>query len=80
MRDWRAVEEARNQRIGKIRSYAKQHPTYPHTTTIQQWYDWEKFEAYKLLGYQEASTYLERFDPGRGSDWCRFAPITPPGG
>ena len=44
---------------------------YPHTTTLLQWYDWERFEAYRLLGYQMAKTYL--VDPKADLDMCEFA-------
>ncbi len=43
---------------------------YPHTTTVQQWFDWEKFEAYRILGYQMASTYIKKSPQDLGK--CAF--------
>lgn len=46
--------------IQKIKWYqhTKAEATFPHTSTFMQWYDWETFEAYRLLGFQMAKTYL----------------------
>ena len=86
--------EARGDRIAKVLSYARttsSEGVFPHNKTITEWYDWERFEAYRMLGFQEASTYLDRFDPYAppqdgvrvGSDqaheaeldWCKFADV-----
>ena len=89
-RDWNARVEERKERIRKITDYAVSTDAkdFPHTDTIIQWYEWERFEAYRLLGYQMASTYLTAIspdskpgagtDPMRGDlDWCKFAEMPP---
>jgi hypothetical protein len=46
---------------------------FPHTSTFFQWFGWEQFEAYRLLGYAMGQTYLSHIQfNGKAS--------TPPGG
>ncbi len=79
-RAWMERVEERNERIRKIHDYAVSGSAkhFPHTETILEWYDWERFEAYRLLGYQMASTYLDRLEPTADDlKWCQFAPLPP---
>ncbi|MFN8640977.1 MAG: hypothetical protein U0802_04700 [Candidatus Binatia bacterium] len=78
-RNWAKHVAERQERIRKIRDYSVsgEASDFPHTDTILEWYDWERFEAYRLLGFQMASTYLERLKPGDGLEWCDFAPAPP---
>lgn len=55
-------DHPRDERIGKIEAFRERNGDYPHTTTFQQWYDWETFEAYRLMGYQLGRTYLANRD------------------
>lgn len=67
--------EVRRDRIERIRAFNDLSRTFPHNSTLWQWYEWERFEAYRLLGFQMATTYLEPFSP-RDDDpelsWCDF--------
>lgn len=79
---WDQLENQRNERIAKVLAYDVHDRDFPHTSTLKQRYDWERFEAYRELGYQEASTYLSRLVPVPDPElkWCTFAPdeITAP--
>ena len=69
--------EARADRIARIRAFSDLSLTFPHNSTLWQWYEWERFEAYRLLGYQMATTYLEPFSPAADDaslSWCAFPP------
>ena len=46
----------------KICGYANDNPTYPHTTTLRQWYYFETFEAYRLLGRKMANDRFTSFE------------------
>jgi len=75
-RDWAARDEARATRIRKILSFAnspKGRGAFPHDSTLKQSYEWERFEAYRMLGFQMASTFIDQFEPGGALDWCDFA-------
>ncbi len=63
--------------IRKIKWYqdTKKDSTFPHTTTFIQWYDWETFEAYRLLGFQMARTYLPH---GADLTKCEFNDVSGP--
>ena len=53
---------------------------FPHTTTIQQWYDWETFEGYRALGYQLGQTYIlnkPASDSALQGANCAFAELRP---
>ncbi len=52
---WLHPASTRPSRRNRLQFWKK---PYPHTSTFQQWYDWERFEAYRLLGYQLAKAYL----------------------
>jgi hypothetical protein len=56
--------------IRKIEWYqrTKADTDFPHTSTFIQRYDWETFEAYRLLGFQMAKTYLPYNDLAE----CKF--------
>lgn len=36
--------------------YKSKHPSFPHQTTADQWFDEQQFEAYRELGYQVGKT------------------------
>lgn len=83
LRSLPAAEADRKDRIERIKAYARttnSEGVFPHNSTLTEWYDWERFEAYRMLGYQEASTYLDRFAPtnDRQLAWCDFAALPPP--
>jgi len=67
----------RDGRIDKIRAFRKRKKSYPHTTTLQQWFDWETFEAYRLVGYQLASTYLRDRDTLERCEFSEAPPADP---
>ena len=39
---------------GAIRSYANDHPEFPHETTLDQWFSESQFESYRALGFEIA--------------------------
>lgn len=58
-------------KIRKIKWYQQNRAstTFPHTSTFLLSYDWETFEAYRLLGFQMARTYLPN---GADLNECEF--------
>lgn len=53
---------------GDIVNYKKQHPSFPHDTTANQWFTESQFESYRRLGHHVAWSI---FEPGRpGSHNC----------
>ena len=42
-----------------IRSYANEHPTFPHETTANQWFSESQFEAYRALGAHTVETICD---------------------
>ena len=63
------MEPHDDERVTRIRQFAQRDVSekggtlrfsrpYPHTATFRQWFSWERFEAYRLLGYQLGRTYL----------------------
>jgi predicted acylesterase/phospholipase RssA len=50
------------QELSKIAAYRDANPSYPNDPTTLQSYTWEQFEAYRMLGYFTALTYLTGFD------------------
>jgi hypothetical protein len=73
-RDPEQVRAQRHDRIERIRAYDASSLTFPHDSTLVQWYTWERFEAYRLLGYQMAVTYLDTLSPTTSDslEWCDF--------
>lgn len=63
--------------INKIKWYRETRAAtdFPHTSTLFQWYDWETFEAYRLLGFQMARTYLPN---GADLEQCQFKQVDGP--
>ncbi|MBI1818580.1 MAG: patatin-like phospholipase family protein [Deltaproteobacteria bacterium] len=59
-------------KIKKIEWYqrTKAATDFPHTSTLVQSYDWETFDAYRMLGFQMAKTYLPYV---ADLDKCNFA-------
>jgi len=53
--------------LSKIAAYEEANPSYPNDPTTLQSYTWEQFEAYRMLGYYTALTYLSGFDAERCS-------------
>jgi hypothetical protein len=39
-----------------VANYARTHPTFPHESTTEQWFDEAQFESYRMLGLQTATT------------------------
>jgi hypothetical protein len=80
-RDPEGSIEARRDRIERIKAFEQLSITFPHDTTFMQWYTWERFEAYRLLGYQMATSYIEPLSPKPGDptlEWCSFPPSVAP--
>jgi hypothetical protein len=76
-RDGDKQDEDRRDRIRKVLSFVNgpSRGGFPNDSTLQQWYTWERFDAYRALGYQTVSTFIERFDSATGREWCDFAPL-----
>jgi len=41
-----------------IYSYKETHPTFPHQSTVDQFFDERQFEAYRELGYKIARPHV----------------------
>ena len=41
-----------------VQQYHLEHDTFPHQTTVNQWFDEAQFESYRALGYQSAASLL----------------------
>jgi hypothetical protein len=46
-----------------ILSYKKEHPTFPHDTTVNQWFTESQFESYRRLGHHVAFSVFEPAEP-----------------
>lgn len=46
-----------------IRAYGEEHPTFPHETTLDQWFTESQFESYRALGEYQATRLLDRAGP-----------------
>lgn len=44
-----------------VTHYAEEHPSFPHQTTADQFFDESQFECYRALGEHVARTVLDRF-------------------
>lgn len=77
----RLQDAARVAAIDRINAFSSHSRSFPHDSTVKQAYEWERFEAYRLLGYQTTKTYLSELFPSagqnqtdeRGLQWCNFA-------
>ncbi|MEE8171156.1 MAG: patatin-like phospholipase family protein [Phycisphaerae bacterium] len=49
-----------------VKSYAAQHPEFPHETTADQFFDDAQFEAYRALGRHIARQWLDQADVDAG--------------
>ncbi len=41
-----------------VKNYAKMHSTFPHETTVDQWFSESQFESYRVLGYHEVTSSI----------------------
>jgi hypothetical protein len=55
----------RGDEVEYIREYRKEHPTFPHESTGDQFFDEAQFEAYRALGYH---SHRDLFAPRRASE------------
>jgi hypothetical protein len=53
-----------------VANYARTHPTFPHESTTEQWFDEAQFESYRMLGLETAAAICKdgRFSSAR--DLC----------
>lgn len=69
------MSDGDNVEVRKLRAFrewtaeASGKPSFPHRTTFVQWYQWEEFEAYRMLGHRMAETYLADAD----FETCEFS-------
>ncbi len=68
-----------------IKTYRRAHPSFPHQSTADQFFDEAQFECYRALGYKVArdlcelrnpSNYLDEQDPESIAAW--FTALRPP--
>ena len=68
-----------------LKTYRRGHPTFPHQSTADQFFDEAQFECYRALGYKvvrdlgelrSPDNYLNEYDPESISEW--FAALRPP--
>jgi len=79
--DWPIADEELRQSIKRVNAFAASEQSFPHDTTLKQTYEWERFEAYRMLGWVTARTYLDPFDRPADAgtpEWCRLADTTGP--
>ena len=50
-----------------VRQYKDTHPTFPHESTADQWFDEDQFEAYRHLGQYVAERLLDTLLPEHGA-------------
>jgi hypothetical protein len=50
---------------GDIVNYKKEHPSFPHDTTLNQWFTESQFESYRRLGHHVADSVFEPASPRR---------------
>ena len=43
-------------------AFKREHEEFPHKSTLVQWYDWFRFEAYRQLGYSLTQEVLCGWD------------------
>jgi len=41
-----------------VENYAKMHATFPHESTVDQWFSESQFESYRVLGYHEVTSSI----------------------
>jgi hypothetical protein len=47
-----------------VRNYKKEHASFPHESTVDQWFSESQFESYRQLGYHEVLASIEGMPPG----------------
>jgi hypothetical protein len=47
-----------------VQQYAKVHPTFPHETTANQFFDEPQFESYRNLGFHAVTEIASSVTPG----------------
>ncbi|MGA8406505.1 MAG: patatin-like phospholipase family protein [Candidatus Acidiferrales bacterium] len=51
-----------------VNNYAKTHATFPHESTVDQWFTETQFESYRLLGYHEVISSIPNGIRPQGPD------------
>ena len=41
-----------------VKNYARKHSTFPHESTVDQWFSESQFESYRVLGYHEVTSSI----------------------
>jgi hypothetical protein len=54
-----------------VASYAASHPTFPHQSTANQWFDESQTESYRSLGLLTVDEICGGWEAGSPSDLCR---------
>src|SRR5262245_20212026 len=47
-----------------LHGYRSSHPTFPHETTVDQFFDEGQFESYRMLGYRSGLAAADEFEAG----------------
>ncbi len=58
-----------------VNNYAKTHGTFPHESTVDQWFTETQFESYRLLGYHEIISSIPNIIRGKGPDVGAPSPV-----
>jgi hypothetical protein len=56
-----------------VRSYAAQHKTFPHESTLDQWFSESQFESYRMLGQHQMAELIDPVDAGNLRDMFALA-------
>ena len=75
---WLKTEADWKDTVQRVNAFSASPPasTFPNDSTLRQTYEWERFEAYRMLGYVTARTYLDPLDPTPSDgppEWCRLS-------
>ncbi len=46
-----------------LHAYRRSHPTFPHETTVDQFFDEAQFESYRQLGYESGKAVAAMWQP-----------------
>ena len=56
-----------------VANYARAHTTFPHESTVEQWFDEAQFESYRMLGLHTVTTLCGGRQFAGPADLCHAA-------
>jgi hypothetical protein len=58
-----------------VKNYKKDHASFPHESTANQWFSESQFESYRELGYHEVFSSIRGIPPGEGAQPAPQKPL-----